>query len=140
EASGLVDRSPVPRRLLPRLQEQLPDRLTDDEVQALVRIDEPFGFVIRLGLGTGLRWGELCRSLASDVQLGVLTVTRSKNGKVRRVPLPSELVDEVQSKVGRLAPFREADPGTFSWHVRRLSGVERFLPTHDAPHLRVYLD
>lgn len=118
----------MPRRLLPRLQERLPDRLTHTEVGALVEIEEPFGFVIRLGLGTGLRWAELCRSLASDVQRGVLTVSRTKSGKLRRVPLPPDLLGEVQGRVGRLVPFREADPGTFSWHVRRLSGVERFHP------------
>lgn len=128
EACGLVAQSPVPRRLLPRIQERLPDRLTDPEVEALARIDEPFGSVIRLGLGTGLRWGELCRSLASDVRQGVLTVSQTKSGKLRRVPLPPELVTEIQGKVGRLVPFREADPGTFSWHARRQSGVERFHP------------
>lgn len=126
--SRLVERSPVPRRLLPRIQERLPDRLTDAEIAALVEIDEPFGFVIRLGLGTGLRWGELCRSLASDVRQGVLMVSQTKSGKLRRIPLPPALLKEIQGKVGRLAPFREADPGTFSWHVRRLSGVERFHP------------
>ncbi len=126
--SRLLDRSPVPRRLLPRLQERLPDRLTDAEVAALVDVEAPFGFVVRLGLGTGLRWGELCRSLASDVRRGVLIVSQTKNGKVRRVPLPPALLNEIQGKVGRLVPFREADPGTFSWHARRLSGVERFHP------------
>jgi len=126
--SGLVSRSPVPRRLLPRLQERLPDRLTDAEVAALVEIEEPFGFVIRLGLGTGLRWAELCRSVASDVRQGVLMVSQTKSGKLRRIPLPPALLNEIQGKAGRLAPFREADPGTFSWHVRRMSGVERFHP------------
>jgi integrase len=128
EASGLLARSPVPRRLLPRLQERMPDRLTDDEVAALVEIEEPFGFVVRLGLGSGLRWGELCRLLASDVRQGVLMVSQTKSGKLRRVPLPPDLLSDVQGRVGRLVPFREGDPGTFSWHVRRLSGVERFHP------------
>lgn len=44
------------------------------------------------------------------------------------MPISPELVSELQKREGRLVPFREADPGTFSWHVRRLSGVERFHP------------
>ena len=128
EEAGIVDRSPVPRRLLPRIAERLPDRLTQDEAKSLETMSEPFGFVARLGLGTGLRWGELCRSLASDVQAGVLMVPRSKSGKVRRVPLAPSLVTELEGKTGRLVAFREADPGTYAWHARRLSGVERFHP------------
>ena len=128
EEVGLVSRSPVPRRLLPRIDERLPDRLTNEEIEALVAADEPVGFVSRLGVGTGLRWGELCRLLHGDVQGGMLVVRKSKTGRVRRVPLAPELLEELRSKSGRLVPFREADPGTFSWQARRLSGVERFHP------------
>ncbi len=126
--SGLVDKSPVPRRLLPRLQERLPDRLSDEEVAQLVGLEEPYGFVLRLGLGSGLRWGELCRLLPSDLRNGTLTVAKSKSGKVRRVPLSDSLAEELSTRQGRLVPFRDADSGNFSWHVRRLSGVERFHP------------
>ena len=91
-------------------------------------LPEPFGFVIRLGLGTGLRWAELCRSQSRHAEHGWLVVSQTKSGKVRRVPLAPELLQEVATHVGRLVPFREADPGTFSWHVRRMSGVERFHP------------
>lgn len=128
EEARLVQKSPVPRRLLPRIEERLPDRLTGEEAAALSDIPEPYGFVIRLGLGTGLRWGEMCRVLPGDVQQGMLVVPRSKSGKVRRVPLAPELLLELRGKTGRLVPFREADPGTYSWHARRLSGVERFHP------------
>ncbi len=37
EDSGLIDASPVPKRLLPRIQERPPDRLTDAEVQGACR-------------------------------------------------------------------------------------------------------
>jgi integrase len=114
--------------LLPRVEERLPDRLTPEEARTLAGIEEPFGFVARLGLGTGLRWGELCRLLLSDAQGEMLVVRRSKSGKVRRVPLSAELLHELRGRSGRLVPFREADPGTFSWHARRLSGIERFHP------------
>jgi integrase len=43
---------------MPRIQERPPDRLTDDEVDKLLAILEPWAFIIRLRLGTGLRWGE----------------------------------------------------------------------------------
>jgi integrase len=128
EESGLVAKSPVPRKLLPTLQERLPDRLTEEEAEVLVGLPEPFGFVNRLGLGTGLRWAELCRSQARHAENGWLVVSLTKSGKVRRVPLAPELLQEVATHVGRLVPFREADPGTFSWHVRHMSGVERFHP------------
>jgi integrase len=126
--SGVLTKSPVPRKLLPSLQERVPDRLTNGEVEVLVGLPEPFGFVIRLGLGTGLRWAELCRSQARHVENGWLVVSQTKSGKVRRVPLALELSKEIASHVGRLVPFREADPGSFSWHVRQMSGVERFHP------------
>jgi integrase len=38
------------------LPERPPDRLTDDEVEAVLRIPEPWAFYLRLALGTGLRW------------------------------------------------------------------------------------
>ena len=60
EDSGWLDRSPVPRRLLPKLQERPPDRLTDAEIEAVLGVPEPYAFMVRFGLGTGLRWGRWC--------------------------------------------------------------------------------
>ena len=57
EDAGKLDRSPFPRGLMPKLQEKPPKRLERDEVRALVAIPEPYGFVIRFALATGLRWG-----------------------------------------------------------------------------------
>src|SRR5438105_784432 len=59
--AGLTLRSPVPRRLLPKLQERPPDRLSTEEAEAVSRVREPYGSMVRLALGTGLRWSELCR-------------------------------------------------------------------------------
>ena len=117
---------------MPKLQELPPKGLNADEVHALVRIREPYGFVIRLGLRTGLRWGELTRAQASDVDAqGSLVVSRTKSGKVRRVPLPPTLLAEVRGRIGRLVAFSES--GSFARIVRRLSGVERFT-THMLRH------
>jgi integrase len=126
EDSGLIEKSPVPRRLLPRLQEQAPDRLTDEEVEQMLGIPESWAFVVRLALGTGLRWGELTRAQARDLQDGVLVVHHTKSGRVRRVPLPPELHRELRQRVGRFVAFAEGSPGSFAKAVRRHSGVSRF--------------
>lgn len=131
--SGLIDHCPVPRKLLPRIQERLPDRLTEEEVTRLVALPEPYGFVIRFALGTGLRWGELCRAQASHIDKGVLLVSQTKTGKVRRVPLPPDLQREFSSRVGKLVPFAESSMGGFARMVKRLSEVERFHP-HQTRH------
>jgi integrase len=124
--AGLVDTSPVPRRLLPKLQERPPDRLTEEEAERLAVLPEPFGFTIRLGLGTGLRWSELCRAEAAHIERGALVVSETKSRRVRRVPLPPELLREVGSRIGRLVPFDPMQPSNFSAVVRRLSGIEGF--------------
>jgi integrase len=122
--SGLLDRSPVPRRWLPRIPERPPDRFTPEERKALVSLPEPLGFVLRFLLSTGLRWGEMVRAQASDITDGVLLVRQSKSGRVRRVPLPQSILVEVKHRVGRLSPFTLS--GNFATQVRRISNVQRF--------------
>src|SRR5262245_10831218 len=68
EDAGKLERSPFPRGIMPKLQEQPPKRLTADEAMALRAVVEPYGFVIRFALATGLRWGELTRAQAADVE------------------------------------------------------------------------
>ncbi len=126
EDSGYLERSPVPRRLLPRLQERPPDRLTDDELAKVLGIPEPWAFVVRLAVGTGLRWGELTRAQAKDVEDGMLVVSQTKSGKLRRVPVPPDLLRELKTHVGRLVPFATSSPGSFAKAVRLHSGVTRF--------------
>jgi integrase len=120
----LLPWSPVPRRKwLPRVAERLPDRLTDKEVAKLLSIEEPYQSVIRLGLETGLRWGELICATAEGVERGLLTVNGedAKSGNVRRVPIPPDLV---AGRAGRLVPFTSAS--SFARTVREQSGVRRF--------------
>jgi integrase len=126
EEAGLLTRTPFPRRVMPKLQERPPDRLTDEESDRLRALSDPHGFVCRLALGTGLRWGELCRAQAADVERGFLLVHQTKSGKVRRVPLTGELLREVRTRVGRLVPFASLSPGSFAAVVRRATGIERF--------------
>ena len=126
EDAGLVDRCPFPRRVMPRLQERPPDRLTDEEAAALRALPDPHGFVCRLALATGLRWGELTRAQASEIERGFLLVHHTKSRKVRRVPLAPDVLAEVRMRVGRLVGFAEGSPGSFAKAVRKGTGIERF--------------
>jgi integrase len=124
--SDLIHESPIPRRLLPRLQEQLAKPFLDDEMAILCALPEPYGFTNRLGCGTGLRWSELCRTQASDIQGNELVVSQTKSGKVRRIPLGPEMLKEIRSRVWRLVPFSPSASGSFARTVRRLSGIEGY--------------
>lgn len=122
--SDLLDKSPFPRRIMPRLQEQPPKRLTDEEYQAVMALPDHYGFIARFGLGTGLRWGELIRAQAGDIQNGCLVVHDTKSGRMRRIPLSPELLAELRFRVGRLMPL--INPYGFAIQVRRLTGITRF--------------
>ena len=126
EDTGLVQRSPFPRKLLPRVQEKPPDRLSAEEMASLEAMPAPYGFIARLGLGTGLRWGELARAQAADVQSGVLVVHQTKTGKVRRVPVSDSLLREIRGRVGKLVPYTVLAVGSFNHMARKLSGVQGF--------------
>lgn len=124
--AGYLDGNPFPRRAMPRIQETSPDRLSDDEVGSILEIPEPHAFVIRLGLGTGLRWGELCRARREHAQRGMLVVARTKSTRIRRVPLTRDLWREIEGHSGRLVAFSELASSSFARVVRRHSGVARF--------------
>jgi integrase len=124
EDSELMDRAPIPKKLLPRIQETPPKRLTDDEVERIVALPEPYGFICRLALGTGLRWGELSRATKADVQGGMLVVHQTKSGRVRRVPLSGALLEELRFKLGRLCPLKDASG--LAQQVRRRTGLTEF--------------
>lgn len=128
----LIATVPWPRAVLPRIKKRPPDRLFEEEIAALLQIGEPHAFVIRLGLATGLRWGDLCRTQASDLSRAAaggwcLNVAVGKTGEVLRVPLTDQpLVGELTQRVGRLVPFSEKSATVFNRTVRRHSGVARF--------------
>ncbi len=126
EDAGYLERSPFPRRIMPKIPERDPDRLSDEEVALVEKIPGMLGFTARLGLATGMRWGEMARALTSDIRGGVLTVKKTKSDKVRRVPLPPEILGELRGHVGKLIPYGEKSVGSFSRDVRAKTGVERF--------------
>ncbi len=120
----LIPEPPIPRRLLPSLQQEFPDRLSEGEIKKVSSIPDPYGFVVRLALATGLRWGELTRVQVAHVQRGILHVSHTKSGKTRKVPLSPQILAEIRGRVGRLVLFKH--PGEFARRVKKLSGVERF--------------
>src|SRR2546428_4685520 len=124
EDAGLLDRSSVPRKLLPKIQERPPDRLSEKEVAQVGALPDPEGFACRFLLGTGLRWSEFVRLQVADIQDGVMLVHRTKSGKMRRVPLTLELQHELRRRIGKLCPYRWSD--YLAQKVRDATAIEGF--------------
>jgi integrase len=127
-AERRLARTPFPRRVLPRVPELAPRGFSAAEVAVLVALPEPWGFVLRLLLATGLRWSEACRARVEHVRGEWLEVAHTKSGRLRRVPLPRALLAEVAGRRGRLVPFAAGSPGSFARVVRRRSGITDFHP------------
>jgi integrase len=122
---GEIRESPLPRRFLPRAPESAPQGFTVDVAAKLRGMPGELGFTLRFLLGTGIRWSEASRARRDHVdRTGMLTISQTKNGRVRRVRLPPAVLQEIESRVGRLIPF--ASSGSFTRAVRRLSGVADF--------------
>ncbi|MFC1573467.1 tyrosine-type recombinase/integrase [Candidatus Eisenbacteria bacterium] len=128
--SGYLDRSPVPRRLLPRIQEQPPSRLTDDEVNRLLSIlIGNLLWTVRFGLETGLRWSEMCRARVEDVnwKTGDLEVRhKTKSGKNRIVPLPHDILSDLKFRLGQIIPYEAGSNSSVTRDIRRESGISDF--------------
>jgi integrase len=85
EDAGLVERSPFPRRVMPKVQERPPDRLTDKASDVKrVRV---------AGAGEEQRY---------------LEVSHTKSKRVRRVPLSPELAAELRGRVVAWCSMRQA--------------------------------
>jgi len=111
-------------RLLPKIQERPPDRLSDEEVEIATGLPDPVGFACRFLLGTGLRWGEFARLTTSDIQDAVIVVQKTKSGGVRRVLLSASLRNEIRTRIGKLCPYHWSD--YLAHKVRTMTGIERF--------------
>jgi integrase/recombinase XerC/integrase/recombinase XerD len=138
-------KNPWPSDVLPRVQETPPRGFTEEEAAKLMALPDPGGFVIRFLIGSGLRWGEAVRAIgkrrdAKDtvyIEDGAVVVSKTKSGKVRRVPLPSGLLAEIRTRIGPLVPFPEGNPGGFARAIRRASGIEDF-HVHRCRHTFAY--
>ena len=111
-------------RLLPKIQERPPDRLSDEEVEIATGLPDPVGFACRFLLGTGLRWGEFARLTTSDIQDAVIVVQKTKSGGARRVLLSASLRNEIRTRIGKLCPYHWSD--YLAHKVRTMTGIERF--------------
>jgi integrase len=130
---GWVTASPFPRHVLPTVPEREPARLSEDEVARAVAMPEPWGFLARFALGTGLRWGELVAAEMRHIRDGVLVVEASKTGTVRRIPLPPALAAEVRTRIGPVVPLSRELSASQVYNravrtMRRLSGIRTLRP------------
>jgi integrase len=125
-STGLLARSPFPPRVLPRIPETAPRGFGDRELATLMAAAGRMGFVLRLLLGTGLRWAEACRATRDDVRGRILEVAHTKSGRLRRVPLTRALLAEIATREHRLVPYATGSPGSFSRSVRKRTGIANF--------------
>jgi integrase len=123
---GLLERSPFPARVMPKIAEVAPKGLDDREVAILEAVPGIGGAVLRFLLGTGLRWAEACRATRADVRGTLLEVGNTKSGRMRRVPLRPSLLDEIARGGDRIVPFAPTSPGSFSRKIRRYTGIPDF--------------
>lgn len=134
--SEALNRSPWRPELMPRIAEELPRSIEDHDLTAILGAALPWQqTTIRLLLVTGLRWGELHRLSWRNVQLDVpcLELERTKSGRVRRVPLPSEAVTMLQAELARqrstnrpsvfVLDRRGKNPGAWVRRIRKQTGV-----------------
>lgn len=125
-SAGWIERSPFPARVMPRIAEVPPRGFDDLELEVLGSLPDPPGFVIRLLLGTGMRWAEACRATRADLRGNLLEVAITKSGRVRRVPLGPSLLAEIAWRVDRLVPYAAGSPGSFARSIRKWTGIEDF--------------
>ena len=124
---GLLARSPFPSRVMPRIAEVPPRGFTPLEMTILTSFAGHGGFALRFLLGTGLRWAEACRATRDQVRGMLLEVSNAKSGRVRRVPVPIELLAEAAAfGYQRFVPYAANSPGSFSRAVRHHSGIADF--------------
>ncbi len=122
-----------PKGLLPVLQEEPPKRITNEEAERVTALPDPLGFACRLFLGSGMRWGEGTRAEASHIDRdGVLTISKTKGKKVRRVPLPPRLAAECRTHIGKLLPW--ARPCSDYFNKKVIEGAK--VPGFHAHQLR----
>jgi integrase len=122
----LIERSPFPARVMPRIPEVPPRGFDEREVAVLSSVPGHGGFVLRFLLGTGLRWAEACRARREHIRGVLLEVSHTKSGRVRRVPLSPELLREIDACEPQLVPYAAGSPGSFSRVIRRYTGIADF--------------
>lgn len=114
----------TPPKFVPKAPDLEPKGFTAAEVATLRSLPDEYGFTCRLLLDLGIRWGEAVRAKSEDVRGGCLVIEKTKNKKLRRVPVPPGLLQELLSRRGPLLTF--TSPTNFARRVRRRSGIKAF--------------
>jgi integrase len=123
---GILERSPFPARVMPKIPEVAPRGFDEREVTVLESVPGIGGSVLRFLLATGLRWAEACRATRADVRGALLEVGNTKSGRLRRVPLSPALREEIAHGGHRIVPFSPSSPGSFSRRIRHHTGIPDF--------------
>lgn len=130
---GLVPTVPAFRGVFPKIPEQAPLGLSEDDLRAILAAATPKeALVIELAAETGLRWGELLRLQWHDVKDRPhphLLLKKTKSGKVRRVPLTARaeaLLREERGRTGsvQVLPLRIKNFGPYAARIGRKAGVK----------------
>lgn len=134
EEARLIHRTPWVPSLMPRPAEKKRMPLTGEQIRKILAAARPHeGFVIRLALLTGMRWGELRTLHRSDYHLEPVPhlVLRRENTKSRRervvalLPEAREILDAhlAHSTDLMVSPLRAKNA---CWFTQRLSAVVGF--------------
>jgi integrase len=129
---GELSESPFRASIMPKIPEEAPKRLSDEEVSRILAATPPkYEVAVRLALLTGLRWGELhClhRRNVKELPEPHLVIEHTKSGKVRRVPLVPEAVEVLRRERERTSSlfvlgFRAKNPCSFVERIGRKARV-----------------
>lgn len=127
DRTGRIARNPFDPALLPRVRDVIQRPYSEDEVADLCALPGELGFQLRLGFGSGMRFGDLCRLERSQHFDGsALTIVAEKTGRVVRVPMEPALALEIASRVGRLFLRSSGSSGSFNRTVQQKSGIIDF--------------
>ena len=97
---NLVEKNPVKKVAMYRIEEKVMRVLSQDEEQKLIDAAAPhFKSLIIVAINTGMRRGELLALQWEqvDLQSSMITIKQSKNGKVRHIPINKKAQEALQS-------------------------------------------
>ena len=134
---GYVDMPPTDDLVMKKEQSRVPAALTDEDLERLLQhCPEPTRTIVAIAADTGMRRSELRRLAWRDVDLagGTLTLTHTKNGHFRVIPL-TRRVRELLGSMDK--PRRPDDPvlsqGDFSRSLAR--SAKKADVGHVHPHM-----
>jgi len=90
----------------------IPTVLSREEVDAIItRLRYPYGLVVKLLYGCGLRLSECLRLRVQDINFdtGILTVHDGKGKKDRTVPLPKKILPELKAQQESVIKLHQKD-------------------------------